>query len=90
MSKGKHVIEYNLRAQTPGSYHVLPAFLEPMYQPDIHANPVNPAWRCANDPRSDTRLAGFRRTGRHSRVDDWTHSSFSKTGSRTCVICDEP
>ena len=37
MSKGKHVIEYNLRAQTPGSYHVLPAFLEPMYQPDIHA-----------------------------------------------------
>ncbi len=37
ISKGKHVIEYNLRAQTPGSYHTLPAIMESMYAPEVHA-----------------------------------------------------
>ncbi len=33
---GKHVLEYNLRARTPGTYKVLPTFLQPMYAPDLH------------------------------------------------------
>ncbi len=34
---GKHVLEYNLRAQTPGQCHVLPTILESMYAPELHA-----------------------------------------------------
>ncbi|MGQ0548355.1 MAG: alpha-2-macroglobulin family protein, partial [Armatimonadota bacterium] len=30
---GTHVIEYNLRAQTPGTFHALPAILQGMYAP---------------------------------------------------------
>ena len=37
LSKGDHVIEYNLRAQTPGVYHVLPTIAQGMYAPDTHA-----------------------------------------------------
>lgn len=37
LSKGKHVIEYSLRAQTPGEYRVLPTLLMPMYAPEIRA-----------------------------------------------------
>ena len=37
MGKGKHVIEYNLHATTPGSYHVMPALVQAMYSPQIHA-----------------------------------------------------
>lgn len=37
LPRGKHVIEYNLRAQTPGEYHALPTFLQPMYAPGIWA-----------------------------------------------------
>lgn len=37
LPKGKHVIEYNLRAQTPGSYRALPTLLQPMYVPEIRA-----------------------------------------------------
>ncbi len=37
ITKGKHVIEYNLRAQTPGSYHVLPTLVQAMYSPVTHA-----------------------------------------------------
>jgi len=33
MPKGKHVIEYNLRAQTPGTFHALPTVLQGMYAP---------------------------------------------------------
>ncbi len=33
---GKHVLEYNLRAKTPGTYKALPTFLQPMYAPDLH------------------------------------------------------
>jgi len=35
--KGKHIVEYNLRAQTPGAYHTLPAIMESMYAPEVHA-----------------------------------------------------
>ena len=31
LPKGEHVIEYNLRAQTPGSYHTLPTLVQAMY-----------------------------------------------------------
>ncbi|MDQ3815830.1 MAG: hypothetical protein M3347_18130, partial [Armatimonadota bacterium] len=34
MKKGKHVITYNLRAQTPGSYHTPPTLVQAMYDPD--------------------------------------------------------
>jgi hypothetical protein len=34
---GKHVIEYNLRAQTPGRYNALPAALHGMYTPALRA-----------------------------------------------------
>jgi uncharacterized protein YfaS (alpha-2-macroglobulin family) len=34
---GTHVIEYNLRAQTPGRYHALPAVLQGMYLPQLRA-----------------------------------------------------
>jgi hypothetical protein len=34
--KGEHVIEYNLRAQTTGACHVLPAVVEAMYSPELH------------------------------------------------------
>jgi uncharacterized protein YfaS (alpha-2-macroglobulin family)/5-hydroxyisourate hydrolase-like protein (transthyretin family) len=34
LTKGEHVIEYNLRAQTPGSYHALPTLLQGMYIPE--------------------------------------------------------
>ena len=34
---GTSVIEYNLRAKTHGSYHAMPAFLQAMYSPDMHA-----------------------------------------------------
>jgi uncharacterized protein YfaS (alpha-2-macroglobulin family) len=37
LPKGRHVIEYNLRAQTPGSFHALPALLQPMYAPETRA-----------------------------------------------------
>jgi hypothetical protein len=35
MSAGEHTIEYNLRAQTPGAFHTLPTFVQPMYAPSI-------------------------------------------------------
>jgi uncharacterized protein YfaS (alpha-2-macroglobulin family) len=34
---GKHVFEYNLRAQTPGQYQALPAVLSGMYHPEVRA-----------------------------------------------------
>jgi uncharacterized protein YfaS (alpha-2-macroglobulin family) len=34
---GKHTIQYHLRAQTPGVFHVLPAQVQPMYDPDTRA-----------------------------------------------------
>jgi uncharacterized protein YfaS (alpha-2-macroglobulin family) len=34
---GQHVIEYNLRAQTPGTYNALPTILEGMYHPRLRA-----------------------------------------------------
>ena len=37
LSKGEHTIEYNLRAQTPGIYHVLPALAQGMYAPETRA-----------------------------------------------------
>ena len=37
ITKGRHVIEYNLRAQTPGSYHTLPTLVQGMYTPDTRA-----------------------------------------------------
>jgi uncharacterized protein YfaS (alpha-2-macroglobulin family) len=37
LTKGQHVIEYNLRAQTPGIYHTLPTLLQAMYAPQTHA-----------------------------------------------------
>ncbi|MCW3054330.1 MAG: Large extracellular alpha-helical protein, partial [Chthonomonadales bacterium] len=37
ISKGQHVIEYNLRAQTPGTYHVLPSLVQGMYTPETRA-----------------------------------------------------
>ncbi len=37
LTKGQHVIEYNLRAQTPGAYHTLPTMLQAMYEPSIRA-----------------------------------------------------
>ena len=33
LEPGKHIIEYNLKAQTPGTYNLLPTFLQPMYDP---------------------------------------------------------
>ncbi|MBW3636029.1 MAG: carboxypeptidase regulatory-like domain-containing protein [Armatimonadetes bacterium] len=37
MSAGKHTIEYNLRAQTPGTYNALPTLLQAMYAPEVRA-----------------------------------------------------
>ena len=37
LTRGKHTIEYNLRAQTPGDYRVLPALLQAMYDTDTRA-----------------------------------------------------
>jgi hypothetical protein len=37
LTKGKHVLEYNLRAQTPGTYRAMPALLQEMYQPEVRA-----------------------------------------------------
>ena len=37
LSKGHHVIEYNLRAQTPGICRALPTLVQAMYAPDIAA-----------------------------------------------------
>jgi len=37
LPRGEHVIEYNLRAQSPGVYHTLPALVQPMYSPAIRA-----------------------------------------------------
>lgn len=37
LTKGRHVIEYNLRAQTPGSYRALPTVLQAMYAPQVRA-----------------------------------------------------
>lgn len=37
LKRGTHTIEYNLRAQTPGTYHVLPALLQAMYAPEVRA-----------------------------------------------------
>ncbi|HEY0076715.1 MAG TPA: alpha-2-macroglobulin family protein [Abditibacteriaceae bacterium] len=34
---GKHTISYHLRAQTPGTYHVLPAQMQAMYDPELRA-----------------------------------------------------
>ena len=43
ISAGKHTIQYHLRAQTPGVYHVLPAQVQPMYDPEIRAETVGNA-----------------------------------------------
>lgn len=37
LTPGEHTIEYNLRAQTPGSYNALPTMLQAMYAPDVRA-----------------------------------------------------
>ncbi len=37
LTKGKHVIEYNLRAQTPGNFGALPTMLQAMYAPEVRA-----------------------------------------------------
>ncbi len=37
LSKGHHLIEYNLRAQTPGISRALPTLAQAMYAPDISA-----------------------------------------------------
>ena len=37
LSQGQHVIEYNLKAQTPGSYHTMPALMQAMYAPEMKA-----------------------------------------------------
>ncbi len=37
LSRGKHTIEYNLRAQTPGAYNALPTLLQAMYAPQVRA-----------------------------------------------------
>ncbi|HZT43686.1 MAG TPA: MG2 domain-containing protein [Chthonomonadaceae bacterium] len=37
LPKGTHVIEYNLRAQTPGRYNALPTLLQAMYAPDTRS-----------------------------------------------------
>ncbi len=37
LRKGRHVIEYNLRAQTPGTYRALPTLLQAMYAPELRA-----------------------------------------------------
>ena len=37
LRKGTHTIEYNLRAQTPGSYHVMPTLVQAMYSPELRA-----------------------------------------------------
>ena len=37
LTRGQHVIEYNLRAQTPGTYRVLPTLLQAMYDGDTRA-----------------------------------------------------
>lgn len=37
LTKGQHVIEYNLRAQTPGKYHSLPTLVQGMYTPETRA-----------------------------------------------------
>lgn len=37
MQKGKHVFEYNLRAQTPGTYRSLPTLVQEMYSPEVRA-----------------------------------------------------
>ena len=37
LSSGQHVIEYNLRAQTPGTYRALPTLLQAMYAPEQKA-----------------------------------------------------
>lgn len=37
MTKGKHTIEYNLRAQTVGTYNALPTLLQAMYAPEVRA-----------------------------------------------------
>ena len=40
LPQGQHVIEYNLRAQTPGAYHTLPTLLQAMYAPETRAESV--------------------------------------------------
>ncbi len=37
VAAGTHTIEYHLRAQTPGVYHVLPAQVQAMYEPQLRA-----------------------------------------------------
>lgn len=37
LTRGHHVIEYNLRAQTPGTYRALPASVQGMYATDVRA-----------------------------------------------------
>ena len=36
LPKGKHVLEYNLKAQTPGTCHALPTTVQTMYDPGFH------------------------------------------------------
>ena len=37
LPKGKHIIEYNLRVQTPGNCRALPTLVQAMYAPETHA-----------------------------------------------------
>ena len=37
VTAGTHTIEYNLRPQTPGTYHALPTLVQAMYAPEKRA-----------------------------------------------------
>ncbi len=40
LPRGTHTITYRLRAETPGTFHALPARAEPLYAPELRANPT--------------------------------------------------
>ncbi|MDQ7824415.1 MAG: MG2 domain-containing protein [Candidatus Eremiobacteraeota bacterium] len=35
LERGKHILEYRIRAEVPGDYHVMPASVSPMYNPEF-------------------------------------------------------
>lgn len=47
---GRHTVRYNQRAETPGSFRVLPAQMELMYQPDLRARGGSDAVEISGGP----------------------------------------
>jgi alpha-2-macroglobulin len=52
LPRGRHVVEYTLRLNNAGRFHLPPTRVEAMYAPETFGEAPNaPRWRCCREPR---------------------------------------